>query len=157
MEIIENDKTIDNAHSVSDLMTEGQSQKAESDIYKGETPIAANDSKIEPPLSIYEQIKGVPYTIIHFDLNSVLFSEKAMLHDGQTMRMARAVDDFVLSEIEEKNLIDSPSAYVDIVNKLKSMLNIDPLEKNNSVLKKIYAFTKRYRGMSAYTNKDITT
>ena len=137
MNIIENE----NAHSWSAPDTPISDKPSQ--IYKGVVPMDTNEAvkKPEPPLSIYEGIKGVPYTMIY---------QGMPISDDKTIEMARAVDKFVSKEIERKKLTDSVESYHSIIERLKGVLKIDMNEQSLSVLGKLYKYVKRYRGVSAY-------
>ena len=132
---------IENAHSVPASDT-GISEKA-SQVYKGEKPMNTNEAveKPEPALSIYERIKGVPYTIVYNDMP---------ISDDKTIEMAQAVDNFVIKEIGRKKLTDSIESYHSIIEQLKGVLKIDMNAQSTSVLEKLFKYVKRYRGASAY-------
>ena len=146
---------VDNAHSYSapDVPITSKESNVPADVPMDTNEAVKNNSSVELPLSIYEEIKGSPYTIEYLSMNSELFNDRTMLRDGETIKMARAIDEFVSNEIERKNLTDSLDSYHSIIEHIKSVLKIDINEQSSSMLKKIYTFIKQYRGMSAFPIK----
>ncbi|KKL58025.1 hypothetical protein LCGC14_2229500, partial [marine sediment metagenome] len=118
--------------------------KVESEgVFKGEKPLDTPDSKIEPPLSVYEQIKGEPYTIRYFGLTDWLYFMNNPQFDVSGLKdQVSKVEQFVKNEIERKSLMDSSESYRSIIENIKVKLKIDPLQKSEVTFAKIYKFIK---------------
>ena len=134
----------DNAHSISAPDVPITSQEPEG-VFKGDVPMntteaVKNDSLIEPPFSMYEQMKNTPYTIDYLKLEQ----------DSETIKMARGIDEFVHNEIDKKHLTDSLDSYHSIIERLKDVLGVDPNEQSSSILEKMYMFIKQYRNVLVY-------
>lgn len=141
---------INNAHAVPGEPIIDEDTTKTNDTFTGEQILAPEETTAEPSLSIYEQIKGVPFTINFLGLNSELFYDKSQFSEGKTMKMARDIDSFVVDEITKKGLTDSLDSYASVINQLKTILGIEHNERNDNILQKLHLFIKQYRGISAY-------
>ena len=141
---------VDNAHSYTAPVMPATEAKEVSNV---DAPMDTNEAVkgqtlAEPPFSMYEQVNNCPYTLKYLQMD--LFNDRTMFQDGETMKMARYIDSFVSDEIERKRLTDTIDSYCSIINNLKQTLNIDMNETSVSILNKLYAFVKKYRGVTAY-------
>lgn len=107
--------------------------------------------KIEPPLSMYEKMKGEPYTIRYFGLTEWLQLSKMPQFDASgLLSKVSNLENFVGKEIQRRNLEDSPEAYRAIMKEIKDKLKIHPLEKSHIAFDKVLAFFTKYRNHTAY-------
>ena len=109
------------------------------------------DSKIEPPLSLYEKMKGEPYTIRYFGLTDWLQLSKMPQFDASgLLGKVSDLEGMVIKEMQRRNLEDSPEAYRSIMKEIREKLQIHPLEKGHIVFDKILSFFMKYRNKTAY-------
>lgn len=99
-----------------------------------------------PPLSIYETVKGRPFSAEYFGMgNSWQF--------WNYPKEIAIIEDFVQSEIKTKNLTDTIDSYKDIVASLESKLNLAPTEKLWSKLDKVVSYIKALQMQHKWQNK----
>lgn len=112
------------------------------------TPTEVN---LDPPFSVYEQIKKEPYTVKYFGLKDWLFFMQNPKFDASGLKdKVGKFEDFVKKEINRMNLADSTESYAAIINNLKEKLKIHPLEKTNIIFDKLLRYIGRARGITAY-------
>ena len=105
----------------------------------------------EPPLSLYEAVKGETYTIKYFGLQDrLLFIKNPEFDISHLGDKIKFIENFVRKEIERKHLYDSPESYRAIMKEFKEKLHITSFDRSDLTFDKIYKFIKTYRGRSAY-------
>ena len=113
-----------------------------------------SESKLNPPLTAYESIKGEPYTVQYFGLQEV-FQIPAQFDVEKVREKINAVENFIKEEIASKNLIDSVETYNKIMISLRDKLKIPQMEKTQSVFQKIFRYISRARGISAFSKTNF--
>ena len=85
-------------------------------------------STAEPPLSKYTEIKGKPYTAEYLDIHfwDSLTPELDVDNTGKNVGM---IEEYVAKEIDKRNLEDTVGSYREIMDEIKSFLNISANEK----------------------------
>jgi len=97
-------------------------------------------SETQPALSIYEKINNKPYTVDYFKLNDWdLIKENDLF---KKMPMINTIENYIKDEIKRLDLKDEISSYEEIIDRIKSTLNISKNEKNDSKLNRVYLYMK---------------
>ena len=105
-----------------------------------DTPISDKDKPtIEPPLSKYREVKGMPYTAEYFDIEYWDALSPEMDPDGMIKTVAK-IEDFVAKEIKTRGFEDTVSSYNDIMDHITSFLKINSNEKLENKVDKIKAY-----------------
>ena len=121
-----------------------------SGVFKEKT-FLPEESTREPPLSIYEKIKGEPFTVKYFGLHDWLAIVRTSDFDKSGLKTKVAtLENFIGNEVQRRGLEDSIKSFASIIQDLKVRLEIDPLEKGNITFEKILSLIKLIRGVSAY-------
>src|SRR3990167_3374568 len=107
----------------------GNMQEEQSNVPYKERTFTPQETDIEPPLTAYEQLKGEPYTVRYFGLTDWLVAIKNPQFDVSGLQdKVNQVEQFIIREVQRKQLIDSPESYRAIMNELRTKLHIHPLE-----------------------------
>lgn len=115
------------------------------------TNFIPEESSNEPPLSVYENIKGEPFSVRYFDLREwfSLIQNPHFDVSGLKDKIA-TIENYVKESIGKRGLLDSTESYASIITDLKTKLKIHALEKPSLVFEKIYRYLSRARGRSAF-------
>src|SRR3990167_2954917 len=109
------------------------------------------DFKEDPPFSIYEHIKGEPYSVKYFGLHDwMFFVNNPQLDVSGLNNKVQSMEKFMREEIKRLGLIDSTESYASIINNLKTRLKVNPLEKSHITFEKILRYVGRARNKTAY-------
>jgi hypothetical protein len=128
---------------IAQLAVKGESPKvAETKAEKpSEAPKIPEKVDTEPPLSIYEKMKGVPYTAEHFGLTQYMEIDPEM--DVKDYKgKAKEIDRWISDRIKENKLEDTLESYKSYIDRYKSELGIAKTLKNEEKVERIYAYIK---------------
>ena len=89
----------------------------------------------EPGLFTYQAVKGLPFTVKHFNLEN-FYDSKAY----PEMRVAiEQLDEWIQNKARERGLTDSQSSYQEIVNEILSQIGKSENEKTYHTFERIKA------------------
>jgi len=97
-------------------------------------------TEAEPPLEVWSQVNGMPYTAKHFDVN---------VWNSHAERSVRAIEGFVMDEITKKGLDPTIDSYHEIMRGIDGFLALSPNTAKNvrfdKVVDYVNLFTKYNR------------
>jgi hypothetical protein len=94
--------------------------------------------KKEPPLSIWEQANGKPYTAEFFAVDN--YGDYNDFNDIDNIReQVLTVDKFVKDIVLKSGLKDTKNSYKEIIDKFGDILELSENELENNKLNKIYS------------------
>ena len=88
-----------------------------------------------PPLSIYQGVKGRPYSADYFDLGNTW-------EHWNFPKELESIENFIKGEIKDYNLTDSVESYKEVINKLESKIGKRENEKVWSKLDRLVSYIK---------------
>jgi hypothetical protein len=119
-------------------------QPAERTIQTIEPTASKEPSKIEPPFSDYEQVKGKPYSVDYFKIG--FWNELSPELDVSGIKgKVKTIEKYVNEEIKRLGFNNEVSNYDDIISGIKSALHINHNEQIEQQLTKIHDYIKILR------------
>ena len=102
---------------------------------QGDTGFLNNE--IDPPLSLHEQVKGVPFGVEYFGLNNYMDLNEVTDIDKVRDKL-EIIEDYVNELITTKGLMDITESYESIMKQIEEMLYFEETETSISKINKVY-------------------
>lgn len=113
--------------------------KTFTEVDAGRAPNIPDKVDTEPPFSIYERIKGHPYSIEHFGLDKYLeVDDELDINDFKGK--ARDIDGWISNRIAEAKLEDTIESYKTFIERYKSELGIAKTLKSEEKVERIHKY-----------------
>lgn len=104
---------------------------AQTNITSNSSRIVAREGNIEPPVSKYSDVYGMPYSAKLFDVNYDLGVNKGNVD---------ILDSYILRQIESRGLKDDYSSFNQILNELYSKIGIEHNQLNDVKFNKLVQY-----------------
>jgi hypothetical protein len=113
--------------------------------------------EICPPFSVYENIKGIPYTSKFFNVEDYESLVKLQDQDpDQTAKKIRFIDGFVKEEMRNKGYKDTTDSYETIIKRYLGRIGIEGDNITPDTMLKLYKYIimdQKYQKLSEKQNK----
>ena len=101
-----------------------------------------------PPLNLYHQVRGHPYSVDYFDLGT-------HWEFANYPQEIQTIEDFVGKEIKRMGLENTIESYQEIIAKLKEKIGISDNERTWHKLDKLVAYIKALKGIKKWEDKKL--
>lgn len=97
------------------------------------TIMTQQPTEAEPPLEVWQEVNGMPYTAKHFSVNAWNKDAEASIN---------AIEGYIRGEIARKGLDPTIASYNEIMGQINSFLQLSPNTANNVRFQKVADYTK---------------
>lgn len=113
--------------------------------------LIAKSADVEPTLSIWAEINGVPYTAEHFGMSA--FMGDPVFSD--VSEEVSTLDNFIRNEISDRGLQDTPASYQEIIKSIEEQIGKYENEKPLDRFKRISTAASAIARLRSATKKPI--
>jgi hypothetical protein len=106
--------------------------------------------KAEPPLLEYEKLRGRPYTAEHLDID---WNKKNPVTFEKNHKIVTEIEDYVVDEIKRRGWQPTLESYKDIMDVIKSAVNIDKHTDKSTEIDRLLIYIKTMNQKHKYDKK----